>query len=233
VNGTREKDVNLAIASRLADSLREAGANVLMTRADDFFIPVNERPAIANRAGADFFISVHSDSGDSNHSISGSTVYVHADDPYCKTLAQCIAERLDGVGVIRSRGVRTDYIRFPGWGYGVLRNSRMVAVLVECGFMSNAGDVRRLTDPAQQKRIAEAIRTGLRDYIEGNPDFDTRNVNPEAGGGGTIETPAAPPPGDTGTEAPPATPDPAAVDGDSSDQDSPDNASRQTALGAQ
>jgi N-acetylmuramoyl-L-alanine amidase len=219
--GAREKDVNLAVASLLADSLREAGANVLMTRADDFFIPVDGRPAIANRASADFFISVHSDSGDSNHSINGSTVYFHSDDPYCKTLAQCIAERLEGVGGIRSRGVRTDYVRFPGWGYGVLRNSRMVAVLVECGFMSNASDVRRLTDPAQQKRIAEAIRAGLRDYIEGNPDFDTRNINPEAGGGGTIEVPAAPSSGDTGAEAPPESPDPDSQPVDTSEQTVP------------
>lgn len=177
-NGTLEKNVNLAIASRLADILRDAGANVIMTRSGDAALRVNDRPRVANRAGADFFISVHSDDGDSNHSVNGSTVYFHGNDPYCRMLAQSIAQRLENMGGIRSKGTRTDFIRFPGSGFGVLRNSRMTAVLVECGYMSNAGDVRLLNDPGMQRKLAENIAAGLRDYIEGNPDVDTRNTNP-------------------------------------------------------
>lgn len=191
VNGSREKNVNLAIALKVAEGLREAGANVLLTRAGDTYIPVNERPKIANRAGADFFLSVHSDSAGRNRSISGSTVYYHADWASCRTLAQCIADRFQEMGGIRSKGVRTDYIRFPGDGYGVLRNARMVAVLIECGYMTNSSDVSKLNDTAWQQRIAKSIVSGLRDYIEGNPDFDTRNINPKAVGAlPPVEAPA-------------------------------------------
>ena len=58
----------------------------------------------------------------------------------------------------------------------------MVAVLCETGYMSNAGDVNKLNDPTMQKKIADAIANGLKHYVEGNPDFDTRNVQPQSEG---------------------------------------------------
>jgi N-acetylmuramoyl-L-alanine amidase len=186
VNGTYEKNVNMAIALKVAETLREQGANVLLTRASDTFIDVSERPRIANRAGADFFISVHSDSGTYNHSVNGSTVYYHMDWASCRTLAQCVADRFREMGGIRTKGTHSDAQRFGGRfvnGYGVLRGSRMVAILVECGYMTHSGDVSRLNDPTMQKKIANSIVSGLRDYIEGNPDFDTRFINPNAVGG--------------------------------------------------
>jgi N-acetylmuramoyl-L-alanine amidase len=203
VNGTYEKNVNLAIATKLADSLRDAGANVLMTRTRDTFIPVNQRPAIAGKAGADFFLSVHSDSTDSGPRLRGSTVYFHGADPNCRALAKCIANRFEQMGGIPSRGVRTDFVRFPGEGYGVLRNARMTAVLIECGFMTNPSDVKMLNDKVMQTRIAEAITDGLRDYIEGNPDADSRNNNPKVKAQGPIQIQA---PAPTGSSAEPVTP---------------------------
>ena len=95
--------------------LRDAGANVILTRADDNFIPVNERPRIANRAGADFFLCVHADSGDSNHSANGSTVFFHAADPNCRTLARCIADRFEQMGGIRSRGTEIQAVERSQW----------------------------------------------------------------------------------------------------------------------
>lgn len=58
-NGLKEKMVTLDISKRLADLLRKDGFQVVMTRNDDRFIPLPGRPAIANRAGADLFVSVH------------------------------------------------------------------------------------------------------------------------------------------------------------------------------
>ncbi len=193
VNGTYEKNVNLAIATKVADTLRDSGANVLMTRTRDTFIPVNQRPAIAGRAGADFFLSIHSDSTDSGPKLRGSTVYFHGNNPHCRALAKSISNRFEQMGGIPSRGVRTDFVRFPGEGYGVLRNARMTAVLIECGFMTNPSDVKQLNDKAMQQRIAEAITDGLRDYIEGNPDADSRNNNPKVKVQGPIQIQAPAP----------------------------------------
>jgi N-acetylmuramoyl-L-alanine amidase len=55
----REKDLALAISKRLKGVLEENGIRVVMTRSDDTFIPLSKRAEIANRSGADLFISIH------------------------------------------------------------------------------------------------------------------------------------------------------------------------------
>jgi len=58
-DGTREKDIALAIASRLRASLKAEGIRAEMTRTDDKFLSLAERTALANQAGADLFVSIH------------------------------------------------------------------------------------------------------------------------------------------------------------------------------
>jgi N-acetylmuramoyl-L-alanine amidase len=58
--GTKEKDVTLDIAKRLAALVKKGiGCNVVMTRDRDVFVPLEERPAIARTKGADLFVSIH------------------------------------------------------------------------------------------------------------------------------------------------------------------------------
>ncbi|HJV66103.1 MAG TPA: N-acetylmuramoyl-L-alanine amidase [Geomonas sp.] len=57
--GTREKDIVLQIGSRLAQKVGELGIDPVMTRSTDVFIELQERTAIANKVGADLFVSVH------------------------------------------------------------------------------------------------------------------------------------------------------------------------------
>lgn len=62
-NGLQEKDLVLDVALRLEKLIRaELGAEVIMTRATDVFIPLEERTAIANSRGADLFLSIHANS---------------------------------------------------------------------------------------------------------------------------------------------------------------------------
>jgi len=59
-NGTMEKEVALAIGTKLAEKIkRELGIEVVMTRTTDVFIPLQERTSIANKVEADMFISIH------------------------------------------------------------------------------------------------------------------------------------------------------------------------------
>jgi N-acetylmuramoyl-L-alanine amidase len=60
--GTREKDVTLAIAHKLASQLRERGLEVLLTREDDRYLKLEERARMANEMKGDLFISIHCNS---------------------------------------------------------------------------------------------------------------------------------------------------------------------------
>ena len=75
LNGIQEKDVVLAIGLRLRELFREElGVDVVMTRSTDVFIPLEERTAIANKVGADLFLSVHANAAN-NRSATGIETY--------------------------------------------------------------------------------------------------------------------------------------------------------------
>ncbi|MFO1408586.1 MAG: N-acetylmuramoyl-L-alanine amidase [Steroidobacteraceae bacterium] len=75
-NGTREKDVTLAIAKKLAAAINaEPGMRAVLIRDGDYFITLGGRTRKARELGADIFVSVHADSV-RNRDVSGSSVYV-------------------------------------------------------------------------------------------------------------------------------------------------------------
>ena len=77
-NGVREKDVNLAIARKLAGKLRETLAcDVVLTRDSDIYLPLEERTAIANKVGADLFISIHANAATNRQAFGVETYYLN------------------------------------------------------------------------------------------------------------------------------------------------------------
>lgn len=73
---TKEKTLTLALALALRDELlRQGGVRVALTRSDDTYLLLGERPAIARRLGADLFISIHADSTEGDSGALGATVY--------------------------------------------------------------------------------------------------------------------------------------------------------------
>jgi len=76
----KEKALTLSLALALRDELlHQGGIRVALTRSDDTYLTLEERPAIARRLGADLFISIHADSTDGDGSAMGATVYTLSD----------------------------------------------------------------------------------------------------------------------------------------------------------
>jgi N-acetylmuramoyl-L-alanine amidase len=73
-------------------------------------------------------------------------------------LALAVQGRLNALSGTRDRGVR----QAP---FVVLTGATMPAILVEFGFLSNADEAQRLSQPEQQQRIAEAIADGIGDFV--------------------------------------------------------------------
>jgi N-acetylmuramoyl-L-alanine amidase len=77
-SGVMEKDVTLAMAKRLAVRLEnELGCQVVLTRDKDIFLPLEERTAIANRVGADLFISLHANASNNSNAQGIETYYLN------------------------------------------------------------------------------------------------------------------------------------------------------------
>ncbi len=152
-----EKHINISIARRLAEQLRRLGSKVITTRTADEFVALDERAAIAQRSGADLFISIHADSAP-RASASGATIYIARNaSRQSVEAAEHIASALRQAG-IACRGVRRA-------GFRVLVDHSRPAVLVECGYLTNRAEARKLSTSAYQARIADVIARGIAEHF--------------------------------------------------------------------
>lgn len=156
--GLHEKNVNLQVAHRVAGLLGQKGIGVLMTREDDRRIELEERANIANRRNANLFVSIHSDSNP-DRGRQGFTIFVaRSASREATRIAGGISEAMAAMGC-DSHGIREA-------DYKVLVNTSCPAVLVEIGHLSNSQDASRLRNPAWQNRLAQAIASGILDYLQ-------------------------------------------------------------------
>jgi N-acetylmuramoyl-L-alanine amidase len=92
-NGTREKDVVLAIARELAVRINaEPGMKAMLTRSGDYFVPLRDRMRRARAQQADLFVSIHADSI-RDRSIDGSSVYILSQRGATDEASRWLAER--------------------------------------------------------------------------------------------------------------------------------------------
>ena len=151
--GRREKDLVLKVGKMVAQELQARGVQVIMTRSDDTFLELEDRPAIAARNHADLFVSIHADWA-KNSSAQGFTAYVdRTPSKGSIRLANAILHRMCA-SCSPSRGVKNA-------DYRVLVHSRTPAVLIELGFMSNRTEARRLAGLDYQHTLARAIAEGI------------------------------------------------------------------------
>lgn len=103
--GANEKDITLALALKLRDELVAQGdVRVALTRENDRFLALGERPDIARRLGADLFISIHADSAGEKVAMSGASIYTLSSEASSEAAARFArrendADRLNGVSI--------------------------------------------------------------------------------------------------------------------------------------
>jgi N-acetylmuramoyl-L-alanine amidase len=138
----REKDVTLEISRRLARRLRAAGFEVVLTRADDRYLALEERTALANTARGDLFVSIHANAHPRRNRAGVETYFLNVtDDRYAARLAA------------RENGADLDE---AGQGSDVLR------ILTDLDAKASAGQSRRLAH-AVQREITASVRTRVGD----------------------------------------------------------------------
>lgn len=171
-NGVYEKDLNLSVATALAEELRTRGYTVILTRTEDRLLYSEEenirgmrkiydlrnRCAIADAHPQALFISVHMNSfGDARYD--GLQVYYAPNREDSRMLADAIQ-----TAVVRDVQMQNRRRIKCGTDLYLLEHATPTAVLVECGFISNGSECERLCDAAYQKTLAQAIAEGIAAY---------------------------------------------------------------------
>ncbi|SES20216.1 peptidoglycan-binding protein [Salipaludibacillus aurantiacus] len=156
--GMHEKDVVLDISVRAEKLLREAGAEVIMIRRTDFFLSLSQRSFIANRSGADVFVSVHTNMF--NGTARGTETFWHG--KYERANSIKLAHAIQDATVAK---MGTHYRRVAEGNYHVVRETQIPSALLEIGFKDYPDDAAKLRSDAYRDRAAEGIRDGLINYF--------------------------------------------------------------------
>nr|MBA3815843.1 N-acetylmuramoyl-L-alanine amidase [Parachlamydiaceae bacterium] len=158
-----EKYLNLTTAEMLKKYLEQYGYKVVMTRNDDTFISLENRAEFANNLNTKLFVSVHYNSAP-NILAEGVEVFYYRTDTdksrvsESKLLAQCVLDKILKNTKANSRGVKHG-------NFAVIRRTKMPAILVEGGFLSNTEEMNKIKTQAYQKKIAQSIAQGIKDFL--------------------------------------------------------------------
>ncbi len=159
-----EKNVNLDESLRLAQALRQAGMEVVLTRDRDVFVPLDARSEVAHRAGANLFLSVHNN-GSTNRAVRGTEIYHQQGSAAGGALARSVLAGIAARARIGSRGTFTRAGRTGDDYYAVLRNTRTTALIIEGAYLSNPEEARALANPAVRQSLADGIAAGVLDQF--------------------------------------------------------------------
>lgn len=176
VNGTVEKNINLDIALKCSVVMDLLGVDVEMTRMDDRSLHDDESATIAKKKVSDIknrvkmvndtvspvLLSIHMNSFPDGK-YSGAQVFYSVNDPLSKDMAEKIQEYL-------RLGLQNDNVReakAADKGIYLLNNVNCPAVIVECGFLSNAEEEAKLNNNDYRKKTAASICAGVAEFLYG------------------------------------------------------------------
>ena len=158
--GYRESDLNLQVAKKVESKLKSKGIDVKMSRNSDIFYSLSERAEMANDYGADAFVSIHQNSAEAK-SANGIETYYNRKKEEDRPLSNDIQKQVISQTGANNRGVKNAE-------FTVLVKSKMISALVECGFITNESEVKKLSNPSYQDKLATGIADGIEEYLKSN-----------------------------------------------------------------
>lgn len=168
-SGIWEKELTLQISQAIQKELEARGARVVLTRTRDVSLSedgsgkarkradLQKRLDLAEEAGADVFLSIHLNEY-RDRAENGPQVFYQKGADAGRLLAGALQEKL--VQTLQPAKQR----KANAGDYYVLRNTALPAALVECGFLSNAQEEKKLLDKAYHRLIAAAVADGLENW---------------------------------------------------------------------
>lgn len=170
VDGTKEKDINLAIALKLYDFAMVSGISSFMTRSGDYLVykekddknrsDLYNRFDYINSIHNSLLISIHQNHFDDEKEWGMQIWYSPNDDK-----SAFLADSILNVSKINLQPNNKRLNKKSDDSYYLLHKAKAPSVMVECGFMSNFKENKLLQDNEYQKQLAYSIMLGLGDYI--------------------------------------------------------------------
>jgi N-acetylmuramoyl-L-alanine amidase len=207
-DGLLEKDLVLDVVRRLGSLLdSRSRAEVIFTRKDDTYIPLDKRTETANQAQADMFVSIHANYSDSRSARGVETYYtntfsslnarsregsaslqgvsfakldIRAKVEQSRRFAATLQRALYRALVANNPGLPNRGIKEAS--YVVLTGTAMPAVLAEISFVSSPADEEKLVNSAYRQQIAEALYKGISAYAEQLPSTKIATASAKSGG---------------------------------------------------
>jgi N-acetylmuramoyl-L-alanine amidase len=153
----REYEFNSAVALELDRILQEYDkVETFHVHSPMLDVPLQNRVAIANERKADLYVSIHANAAGNGWSTAGGIeTYVYTSRPAAAVaLANAVQRQLIKATGLADRGVKSA-------DYYVLRETRMTAILIECGFMTNRVEAELLKSDEYRRKCASAIVRGI------------------------------------------------------------------------
>lgn len=164
-SGEDEKNINLKISEYLKQYLEQSGATAIITRNSDESLgntkkaDMAERKNIVNNSDGDILISIHQNSFTSEKA-NGAQVFYYKTSEEGKLLAEYIQSSLS-----ETLDKNNTRIAKANSDYYVLRTTTIPSAIVECGFLSNHNEEKKLNDDSYQQKTAWAMYKGIIDYF--------------------------------------------------------------------
>ncbi|KOS68386.1 hypothetical protein AEA09_07330 [Lysinibacillus contaminans] len=159
-----ENEFNRAVVGFLDKELKRCGFRTLLVAQTDADTSLESRVALANKAGAHFYLSNHYDALDGKFDGPGKdpegfTAFVYLNNSNTKSgqFAKLAVKHLAAGTTQKNRGVKEA-------NYYVLRATKMPAALIECGFMDNEREALLMVNVAFQKEVAQELTKAMCEF---------------------------------------------------------------------